>query len=272
MWSHARSGWAFARRSWFLLLLLFLYQYGWGFAILAWVKKIVVPLLHRYPGGELPESSVRLFWLEAEFQLAKTSLAAPYVWTLLGLLLARMLITPLLNAGIYNVLAADGEGKNRKKFFEGVRRHAKPFLLLYALQAILTFAPLLWAIPYAAANVSGTADWTEAAAALLPLAAGWLVYQGALDLVFMYAGFGIAGGAGALQGAAAFIRRALPAAALALSIFGISLAVSAAVSALALWWAGFLALIIHQLFPLVRALLKLWAIGTQYRLWETTRS
>ena len=269
---YIRSGWTLARRSWFLLTLLFLYQYGWGFAILAWVKNTAVPLLHRFPGGELPEASVRLFWIETEFQLVKTSLAAPYLGTFLVLLLVRMAVTPLLNAGILTVLSSSGEGSARKTFFAGIRRHWKMFLLLYALQTLLTFVPLLWAVPYAAAHISAAADWTQAAAAILPLAAGWLAWQGLLDLVFLYAGFGVAGGAGAAAGAAAFLRRALPAAALAFLMFLISFAVSAAFSLLTVWWAGWAALILHQSYPLLRSLLKLWAIGAQYRLWETTRS
>jgi len=266
---YLRLGWTFARRSGFLLTLLFLYQFAWGLAILSWVKDTAVPILHRYPGGELPEASVRLFWLEAEFQLTKTPLAEPYIRTFLLLLLARMLFTPLLNAGICSVLCASGKESARRAFFAGVRRHAGRFLMLYGLQALLTFAPLAWAIPWAAARIPEAFDWTEAAAVLLPLAAGWFVWQGVLDLVFLYAGFGVAGGTGAARGAAAFARRALPAAAVALAVFGVSFAVSAAVSALSLWQAGWIAFAVHQAYPLVRALLKLWGIGAQFRLWET---
>ncbi|TLS49666.1 hypothetical protein FE782_23630 [Paenibacillus antri] len=270
MWSYAKSGWAAARRSWFLLFLIFFYQYGWGFALYKYVKSIVVPLLHRYPGGELAQSADRLFWLEAEFQLTKTGLIAPYAWTILVLLLVRMLITPLLNAGIYNALANGGDG-HRKAFVRGAKTYAKPFLLLYGLQTLLTFAPLVWAIPRALAAASTAYDWPSVAAAAAPYAIGWLVYQGILDLAFMYIGFGIVEGRGGWAGLGLFARRGLPIAALALATFAVGLAVSLAASALSLWWAGFLAVVVHQSYPIVRALLKLWGINAQYHLWSAHR-
>ncbi len=270
MWSYAQSGWTAARRSWFLLFLIFLYQYGWGFALYKYVKSIVVPLLHRYPGGELSESAARLFWLEAEFQLTKTDLIAPYAWTILTLFLVRMLLTPLLNAGIYNVLA-NGEDPARKTFARGVKTYAKPFLLLYGLQSLLAFAPLLWAVPRALEAASTAYDWPSMASAVAPYALSWLAYQGALDLAFMYVGFGIVEGRGGWAGLATFARRALPIALLAALTFAVGLAVSLATSALTLWWAGFLAVLIHQSYPIVRALLKLWTIASQYHLWSANR-
>ncbi|HZG76795.1 MAG TPA: hypothetical protein VEZ72_13170 [Paenibacillus sp.] len=271
MWTYAKSGWLAARRSWFLLFILFFYQYVWGFAIYKYVASKVEPLLHRYPGGELTESAKRLFWLEAEFQLTKTDLIASYLWTLGALLLVRLLITPLLNAGMYNAMARGGDGQ-RKAFAQGVKRYAKPFLLLYGLQALLTFAPLAWIVPRALEAAASSYDWTSIATALLPYVAGWLAYQGALDLLFMYVGFGIVDGGGGWSGLALFARRALPIVALALATFGALLAISLATAALSVWWAGFLAVVIHQSFPIVRALLKLWSLRSQYDLWSAHRA
>lgn len=271
MWSYARSGWSVARRSWFLLFILFLYQYLWGFALYKFAKGTIVPLLHRYPGGELPESAARLFWMEAQFQLTKTDLIAPYLWTLGTILLIRMAMTPLLNAGLYNALARGGDGQ-RRAFGQGVKRFAKPFLLLYGLQTLLTFAPLLWALPRALEAAAAAGNWLAIGTALLPYAAGWLAYQGALELAFMYVGFGIVGGDGGWTGLAALARRALPIAGLALAIFGIVFAVSLTAAALSIWWAGFFAVLLHQAFPLVRCLLKLWGISAQYQHWSARKA
>jgi len=267
MWQYAKSGWTAARRNWFLILLLFLYQYIWGFAIFKYVKSVVVPLLHRYPGGELSASASRLFWLEAEFQLVKTDLIAPYAWTLGTILLIRMLLTPLLNAGILNVLENDRGGR-RKAFAQGVRTYVKPFLLLYGAQTVLTVAPLLWVGPRAFDAAATAGGLAAAASALLPYAAGWIAYQGALDLAALYVGFGIVGGRGALPGLAVFVRRAGPIVALALMVYAVTIAVSLAAAALSLWWAGFLAVLLHQSFPFVRALLKLWGIQAQFQYWS----
>lgn len=268
MWSYARLGWATARRCWFLLLLLFLYQYSVGFVLYKYVKSHVVPLLHRYPGGDLAESASRLFWLEAEFQLTKTDLITPYVWTFALFLLARLIVTPLINGGIYNALTR-GDGGHRKAFFQGIRQYAKPFLLLYLLQTLLTFAPLLWAAPRAIELAAASADMTSMAVALLPYAAGWVAYQGLLDLIFMYICFGIVGGHGGWASLAIFLRKALPAIGLSIAIFAVAGAVSLTAAAVSIVWAGFLAVLLHQLYPVVRALLKLWSISSQHHLWSS---
>ncbi|MCI3926833.1 hypothetical protein MO973_42345 [Paenibacillus sp. TRM 82003] len=269
MWSYAVQGWATARRSWFLLLLLFLYQYLMGFVLFKYVKSTVVPLLHRYPGGELNDAASRLFWLEAEFQLTKTDLIQPFLWTFAGFVLLRMIATPLLNGGIYHALAHPNEG-GRKAFAKGVRTYARPFLLLYALQAVVTFAPLVWIAPRVLEAAASSFDWTAIAMAVAPYALGWLAYQGLVELVFMYVGFGIVGGTGGWSSLAVFARRALPAVALALATFAIVACVALAAAALSLWWAGFFALLLHQSYPLIRSLLKLWTISAQHHLWSSS--
>jgi hypothetical protein len=269
MWSYAKLGWSAAHRSRFLLLLLFLYQYITGFTLFKYVKATVVPLLHRYPDNELMESASRLFWIEAEFQLTKTDLITPYVWTFAIFLLVRLIVTPVMNSGIYYALT-NNEGSQRKAFTLGVKKYAKPFFLLYALQSLLTLAPLLWAVPRALEAASTAYDWTSIALGILPYAAGWMAYQGLLSLVFMHICFGIVGGQSGWAGLSVVIRQALPAVLLALATFAIAGAIGLATAALSLWWAGFLALLIHQTYPLVRTLLKLWAISTQHQLWSDT--
>jgi len=264
MWAYAKLGWKTARGSWFLLFILFLYQYVWGFALYKYVKATVVPLLHRYPGEELPESASRLFWLEAEFQLTKTDLVVPFLWTFGLLYLLRLLLTPLINCGVYGALSAGGG--HRKAFFASVRRHAKPFLLLYALQSLLAFGPLVWLLPRAIDAAATAYDGSTLAIALLPYIAGWLAYQGLLDLAFMHAGFAIVQGERGWTALPVLARNALPIVGLSLATFAIAAAVGLAVAALSLWWAGFIAVLLHQTYPFVRSLMKLWAIAAQLHL------
>jgi hypothetical protein len=271
MWSYALLGWSTARRSWFLLMLLFLYQYSVGFIVYKYVKSIVVPLLHRYPGGEVSEAAGRMFWLEAEFQLTKTDLIMPYVWAFVIFLLIRMILTPLLNGGLYYTLS-NGDGSRRKTFIQGVRKFAKPFLLLYAVQAILSFAPLLWAVPRVMEAAAASYDWTSIALAVAPYAVGWFAYQGVLDIIFMYIGFSIVSGRSVWSAFPILAKRAFPILTLAVCIFAITAAIGLVTAAASLWWAGFLAIVAHQSYPLVRTLLKLWGISAQHHLWSASKS
>lgn len=269
MWSFARRGWTVARKSWFLLFLLFVYQYVWGFLLFKYVKNTVVPLLHRYPGEELPETANRLFVLEAQFQIAKTDAIMPYVWAILLFALARMVLTPLINGGIYNALHRRTEAKQRTAFFQGMKRVAKPFLLLYLLQTVLAFAPLLLLVPKLMASLQGAHDFQSIALTVIPFTIGWLAYQGILELAIMYVGFGIVSERNGWASLATFVRHLLPIMGLALLLFAITGGIGLLTTAASLWWAGFLAVLIHQLYPLVRALFKLWGIASQYQFWES---
>jgi len=272
MWSYAALGWRTARKEWFLLFLLFIYQYVFGYVLFNYVKSKIVPLLHRYPGSDLTEFSSQLFWLEAQFRLTKTDLIMPYLWTFAIFLAFRMLLTPLINSGIYNALSnAKEEGGSRKAFFRGIRQYAKPFLLLYGLQMALTFAPLAWIVPRLVEAGMSTHSWTALAMEVLPYLLGWFAYQGLLDLIFMYIGFGIVSGQGGWTALAVVGRRSLQASALGLTVFLISCAVGLATAAASLWWAGFIAVLIHLSYPLVRILLHLWAISAQHHLWNASK-
>lgn len=272
MWSYAKLGWSTARRSAFLIFLLFLYQYVIGWMLFRMVKSHVIPLLHRYPGGELTDYSTQLFLLEAQFRLLKTDLIAPYLWTLGIFLALRMLLTPLINCGIFHALAHGQErGGQRRAFFRGIRQHAKPFLLLYLLQIILTAAPLIWAVPQVLERGLSALHWTETAAAAVPVLIGWLAYQGLIDLIFMYIGFAIVGGQSPWKALSIIGRRLLHVLALALSIFAVTAAIALAAAAFTLWMAGFIAVLIHLSYPLIRILVQLWAIASQHHLWTASQ-
>lgn len=272
VWTYAKQGWHTARRRWFLLFLLFAYQYVWSFLLFKHVKSVVVPLLHRFPGEQLPASAGRLFWLESYFQLTRTDMLTPYLWTVGLFLLARMIATPLINGGLCAALADSSGESQRRAFFRGAKRYAKPFLLLYALQTLLTFAPLLWAVPAALKTAPAASDWTELAVSVAPYAIGWFTYQGLLKLLFLHIGLAIVDRQSGWSGLVLLLRRAIPAVSLSLLLFAAAAVTGAAVSAASLWWAGFAAVLLHQLYPLVRPVLKLWAISAQLHLRAASRS
>lgn len=273
MWSYAKRGWSTARRSAFLIFLLFLYQYVIGYLLFRYVKSHVVPLLHRFPGGELSDYSTQLFLLEAQFRLLKTDLIQPYLWAFAGFLAVRMLLTPLINCGIFSALSHGKEqGGHRRAFFRGIRTYARPFLLLYMLQIILAAAPLIWAVPQVLEYSIAAHHWTEAATRALPIFIGWLAYQGVLDLIFMYIGFAIVNHTSVWTGLAVASRRFYHVLTLSLSIFAITAGIGLATAALTLWAAGFIAVLIHLVYPLLRTVFNLWAIASQHHLWSVSQS
>ncbi|MDF2649748.1 MAG: hypothetical protein K0Q73_5553, partial [Paenibacillus sp.] len=54
MATYIKSGFRAALRQPFATIVLFLYQMGWGILLYKLVQGVLVPLMHRYPGGEQP--------------------------------------------------------------------------------------------------------------------------------------------------------------------------------------------------------------------------
>lgn len=272
MMKYLAQGWKMTLWNPFLIVLLFLYQFAWGFALYRMVQDVVVPVMHRYPGKDMPVQMNSLFWAESQFQLFKTDLAQPYVWTLLIVLLARMALTPLLNAGIWHQIhQTHVDGK--RSFTAGIRRFGAAFAGVYVVRMALMLLPLIWLIPEVeSALFSGGIRLEEAAAQLLPVLAAYGLYWAVLDLAAMYVQFGIAGRTGLIQPLGVMVRHALCAVGIRLAVFAALVLALAAGLSVTLFFAGLAAIVAHQAFPLVRVLLNLWEISSQHQLWATKTS
>ncbi|MBP1153425.1 MULTISPECIES: hypothetical protein [unclassified Paenibacillus] len=266
MWNWIKTGWTMAWQQPFAVFALFVYNLIWGIALYKLIQSVVLPLLHRYPGNDLPVTASQLFWVEGHFQIMKTDLLEPYLWWGLLLLILRMLLHPMLNAGVYYSLR-HRELNAGYRFVEGVRTLALPFLGLYVIQLVLTLLPLYWLIPYTMEQYGQQASYVSLGKALAPALAAYIIYWFVLQLLFLFLQIGKTEGKSVVY-TLLFVIRHLPVIMLAaLAVTGITLAVSAAVMASAFFWAGFLALIGLQAYRLAQMFFKIWAIGTQYALW-----
>lgn len=266
MWNRIKTGWTLAWQQPFVVFSLFIYHFIWGVALYKMIQSVVTPLLHRYPGSDLPVTASRLFLVEGHFQIMKTDLLQPYLHWGLFLLALRMLFHPLLNAGVYYSLHHRDMNAGYR-FIMGIRKLSLPFFGLYAIQLVLTLFPLYWLIPYTIGQYGQQASYIALGKALAPAIAGYIIYLFVVQLIFLFLHIGKTDGKSTLY-TLLFVARHLPAIVLAaLAVAGIGLAVSAAVMASAFFWAGFLALIGFQTYRLAQMFFKVWAIGTQYALW-----
>lgn len=266
MWNRIKTGWTMACQEPFAVFALFVYHLIWGVALYKLIQSIVLPLLHRYPGNDLPATASQLFWVEGHFQIMKTNLLEPYLWWGLLLLSLRMLLHPILNAGVYYSLR-HRELNAGYRFVEGIRKLSLPFLGLYVVQLVLTLSPLYWLVPYTIEQYGQQASYVSLGKALAPALAAYIIYWFVLQLLFLFLQIGKTEGRSAAY-TLLFVIRHLPVIVLAaLAVTGIALAVLAAVMASAFLWAGFLALIGFQAYRLAQMFFKIWAISTQYALW-----
>lgn len=247
----------------FALVVLWLYQFAWGFALFAAVKSVVEPLMRQFPGTHLPAGAAQLFIAESQFQLFKTDISHPYLLLLAGFALLRMAITPLLNAALYYSIHHTSKNAGYR-FFQGIRELARPFALYYALRMILTIAPLYWLYPIAVKAFSTHGDYGTLGISLLPWVAGYGIYVLLLHLCFMYVQWGKATDRSLGASLLLFVRKLHLIVAIALTLAVMSGAVTAIALAASLVWAGLIALIVQQSFHLIQLMFKLWALSAHY--------
>ncbi|WP_186445657.1 hypothetical protein [Paenibacillus cremeus] len=267
MWNWMKKGWSIAWQQPFAVFVLFFYNFAWGVVLYKLIQSIVVPLLHRYPGKELTREAVQLFWVEGQFQLIKTDLIMPYLWWGLGLLGLRMLLNPMLNAGVYYSLHHQ-ELNAGYRFVEGIRKLTLPFLGLYILQMLCSLAPLYWLIPHTLREYATQSSYMSLGKALLPFLGGYMIYLFVVQLFFLFLQIGKVDRRSSLFTVLFVLRHLLIIMLTALGVLLITFAASAVVMISAYIWAGFAALIGFQLYRFMDMFLKLWAIGTQYALWS----
>lgn len=265
MKSYLKSGFREALRQPFATIILFLYQMAWGILLYKLVQGVLVPLMHRFPSSDQPKETLHLFLAESQFQLLKTDLSHSYLWWLAILLLIRMLLTPVLNSGVYYSFTHANQNAGYR-FFRGIKELTLPFFFAYVIRMALSLLPLIWLLPKAQKLFSQSTSYEEAVLHLLPWLAGMLVYGFLLHLLFMYIQFAIAANLGILSTVITFMRHSLPIIGLSLILL-LSSGLLAGITFTATYiWAGLVALIIYQLFPLFNIFLQMWAISSQYQL------
>lgn len=271
MKEHIRQGWRLAVKHLYIVIFLFLYQLLWGFGLYRYVESAFLPLLKRYPDTLPSEQAVQLFLMEAQFQLLKTDVITPYLWTLGIIVLLRMLISPLIQSGLlYSLRHATDEGGTR--FLQGIRICWKKIALLYWLKSLLILAPAWWLLPAAFQLLLSSPTLAEAAKTALPYGAGWLLWSFLLHLIFLSLQFGVVSESGMLGNTLRSLRAFLPLMLMTILMWVLAAVIGLAVSAVTLVWAGLLALMLHQAFYLVRMLIRVWTLASQYGLWQSRKS
>ncbi len=265
MVEYMKAGWTTTRNHFFIIILLYIYQLIWGFFLYEFVNSVVFPLLKRYPVKDLPEA-VKLFYIEGQFQIMKTDLTHTYLWILLAFFLVRMMITPFIQAGLYYSVHYSPPHKS-VDFFAGMKRMAKPFCMYYLCQMALTFAPLYWIVPASIKAFAANSTYTSVAAELAPPIAAWLAYGATVHLLFMYIQFGKITERSLWRSLKVWIRYLFPIVGLALMLAVLSAVIALIGAAVSMIWAGLLALILHQVYHLIRVWFKIWDISTQYHYW-----
>lgn len=266
MKSYLKAGWQSTKEQSFIIAVLFFYELLWGVLLYKFVQSILTPLLHRFPGNTLSENSVHLFLAESQFQLLKTDISHSYLWILLAFCLARMLMSPLINAGLYYSIHV--QGPQGAAFIEGVREKFKAFLVLYWVRIGITLAPLYWIVPWLVDTYRAESVYSSVLRAIGPVAGGYLLFGGLVHLSFMYLQWSRITGHTLLQALIFLVRRLFVVAGITFMIWMTALLLAALTLSLSILSAGIIALVLHQLYQLLKIMVRVWEIAAQYHLWQ----
>ncbi|SFS98312.1 hypothetical protein [Paenibacillus sp. 453mf] len=268
MKSYLSEGFKLVKRHFLIVIFLFLYQLLWGALLYKMVSSAVIPLLMRYPNPPPHELSQILFWLEGQISLSTSSTVHDYVWLLVLMFILRMLITPLIRAGLFHSLHED-ESTRGFSFFRGTLKHWKKTSLLYLIEIVLLLLPAYWIIPKVLPLLLNAVYNQNILLQAAPYVILWIIYAYIIKQLLLYVQFGLTGNRSGFSAVWVCIRHALPVTGVALTLSALAFILFSAFTAVSLIWTGLLALILQQSYHLIRSLINVWKISSQFSIWQS---
>ncbi|WP_145336554.1 hypothetical protein [Paenibacillus xylanexedens] len=270
-----REGWFLVRQHMFIAALLFIYQLIWGYFIYRLVQSAVVPLLLRYPTDDVGELSTLLFKMESQLGLSGPEVQR-YLWILGGMLLLRLLISPLIQAGLLYSLQHYQSTEERIPFIRGIKTLWKSMLLLHTMRTFLMFLPAYWLLPKLYSTIMDGFHSLHLLLPGVPYIAGWIIYGWIVHHAVLYMQFGISDPEaegrihGTLKGLWIAVCRIFAVIGVALVLGVVHLLVFGAFTSASWFLTGLSGLILQQTYPLARSLLSMWKVCSHFRLWQST--
>ncbi|RCX14448.1 hypothetical protein DFP94_11756 [Fontibacillus phaseoli] len=270
--TYVRNGWGLVRSQFPSVIILFLYQLLWGLFLYRLVSSAVTAVLSRYPESPPNQLNRILYLIEGQFELKHNPAIHQYFWLLLGMVVLRLLLTPLLQAGIlYSLVPADARASGFP-LFRGMKEFWKPVTLFFLLELALLALPGFWLVPelYALAlRLIPAGDRLVPILIICGVILGWAAYGWLMRQLLLFAQFGYLFKTGVWGSLMVSLKYLLPGIAISL-ILGASGAALFLLFGTVSWiWTGLLALILQQSYPFFRSLFQIWTLTSQYQLWHT---
>lgn len=281
--AHIKKGGLFVLKQPGLLLMLCLYQLCWGLLGYRWLNAINESMLLRYPGTDVSTMSTQVYWAEAQFRILKTNVLEPWLWVLAGCLLLRMLLHPLLQASVfYSIHASDdtrdqGEASTLwHRLKSGMRALGPAFFGLYLLQSAMALGPLFLLIPKFIQMWQAALSLRDFLVPSFVWGAAYVTYLFLLRGIFLTLMLRKTKQTNLAQDERNRIRQAastpltgfpshlvrvliLSGAFIAMTLFS-----SIGIGALGILWSGFAAIVLQQLYFVLRSGLLLWEAAACY--------
>lgn len=260
------SGWNWCKEHPYIWVALSLYQLLWGFFVYRIVNGIVMPILHCYPNPAPTRLNNQLFWIEFQLHLMKKNGYIPYLWILISFIIIHMLLTPLIQGGLFRLMSEPRQ--QRSAFFQGIKVTWKPLFLLYIIETLLCIAPLYWFVPFITHSILSATSIVSLLATVAPFTMSWFICGWLLHQLFLFLKFGAAARITFIRSIIAGFLRILPFLGLSLLFIGATLTIGVFFTTAAMVFTGLTALIIQQALPVIFTILKLWGFASRYAAWR----
>src|SRR5699024_9870093 len=133
-----------------LLSLFFLYQLLWGVILYLAIKSVLIPILFRLPDKQTAPELFNFFLIESQIRCMKMDVAVPALLLACTLIALRLVITPILNVGLYSAIQDRGAAEPQLTLFvNGMRKHSLAFLFIHLLQWTIMLLPIIMFVPLA---------------------------------------------------------------------------------------------------------------------------
>lgn len=257
------------KEQFYILILLFIYRLLWGYFLYRFVRSAVIPVLLRYPDAHAGGSPLGrlLYYIEGQTALGTHSDVQRWIWLLLVLAALRLLISPLIRAGLIHELHQERKGERGLFFFPGMKLYGLPVLLFSVAEWILAAAPLYWLLPKLyELLLSGIFDHSHLLK-LIPYVLAWLLYCYLIRVMLLYMQFGYTAGTGMFTSLLAWMKVLIPSSIVSVFFGAAGFVLFLLSGVTAIFCPGLPALLFRQFSPLPSTFFKMWGTAAQYHLW-----
>lgn len=267
--AYIKEGWGLVCARLHIVVMLFLYRLLWGVFIYQVVQYAVVPILLRYPGKEQSELNQALFWIEGQLALTGERIVQTYIWVIIVMALIRMIVTPIIRAGIYYALHAQDGEHGKLAFFHGMKTTWRSSMLYYWIETCLIWLPGYWILQRLLPHIEGLPQNLAHLTYILPYVAAWISYGWLIKQCILHMQLGTVSHTGAWGALLRCLRYLLPGMTISLLLGLFSCLLFLLFGGVQWLWTGLAALILQQLYHVVTSLFGLWHVSSQYALWHS---
>ncbi len=267
---YVQKGWPVTYEQRFILCLLFIYHIGWNVMVYALVNRSISLFMYRFPSADQSDTAVQLFLADLILQLSQPAFLSQHAIYFLLLIGIRVLLAPVLHAGIYNSIASS-KAQPGYRFASGVRRFSCSFAKIQLIALLVMLCPIFVIIPLVTEHIPRINIDDFPFLKLFLWVSGLLLYTCMVKISVMYIQFARVSETTVRQGLCLSLRMARSIGSIAITLFIIKFICVGIYFSIAYLNTGLFAHVIYLICLCVHIYFSVWTIASHYQLWIAKR-